>query len=174
MLSEIDVREIFHDHFSTLTNYSEEEIRKTDLFVFFGIPAIISLALVVWCGPLPANLIVVIGTSLSVSAGLLLNLFILTYNTVMNAKKDTPPERTVVRKEFATQIISNIAFAIVISLTIVVLVLFLGITHKFISHLFALILTGFIYFFGAVFGLKMLLLLKRTYILLKGELNRVP
>lgn len=173
MLEEIDIREIFCDHLNTLTDYRTKKRNKTGLFIFFGIPVIIGSALSLRYGSIPDNLILIIGTSLSISTGFLLNLFILTYNTVMNAK-NASSERTEVRQKFATQIVSNIAFSLMLSMLLVVLVLFFGITQKSISEPFRLILTGFIYSFGIVFGLKILMLMKRTYTLLTGELNRVP
>ena len=173
MSNKIDIRNIFYDHFNTLRDHSTKKLRKTDLFVFFGIPLIVAPMLIALHGTLPTNLIVVIGTSLSVSAALLLNLFVLTYNTVLNSKAPELSSNTSTRKELATQIISNIAFAIVIALIIVVLVLYFGIAHDSISQQCVIALTGSIYFLGTLFGLKMLMLLKRIYVLLKGELHHL-
>lgn len=171
MMSKLDIREIFCDHFSTLKDYSTKKPKKTDFIIFLGIPIIVAPGLIWWHGTLPITLIVVIGTSLSVFASLLLNLFILTYNTVLKSKipESSQKERSL-QKELALEINSNIAFAIVIALTIVVLVLYFGIAHDSISKPFVILLTFLIYFLGVLFGLKILMLLKRIYILLKGEL----
>ena len=180
MLSKIDIRSIFYDHFKTLRNYSTGKLKKADFVVFLGIPLFVAAMLIVWHGPLPTNLISVISTSLSVSVALLLNLFVLTYNTVLNSdppkpssKTSTQKDETSTRKKLAEEIISNIAFAIVIALMIIVLALYFGIAHTSISKQCSIALTATIYYLGALFGLTMLMLLNRLYALLQGELHKL-
>ena len=180
MLSKIDVRSIFHDHFKTLRNYSTGMRRNIDLAVFFGIPLLVGVLLVVWYGPLPTDLISVISTSLSVSVALLLNLFVLTYNTVLNsdppkASSKAPTQKAggSIRKKLAQEIISNIAFSILIALMVIVSAVFFGIAHTSISRQWGIVLTFTIYYLGTLFGLKMLMLLNRLYALLQGELHKL-
>ena len=73
------------------------------------------------------------------------------------------------REKLFHEIFSNIAFAVLVALVIVVSVLYFGA----ISHLASIwvkhILTFFIYYLGTLFLLTLLMLLKRVYSLLSNE-----
>lgn len=180
MMNRIDIRSIFHDHFKTLKNDPPNSAKLRILFLFFGVPIPVALALVHLHGTLPNNLVSVISTSLSVSVALLLNLFVLTYNTILNSEpppKDPQTPKSIrtssPRKDLALQIISNIAFTITIALAIITVTLYFGIAKDSIHILYAKILTVTIYYFSTAFALHMLMLLRRLYVLLKGELYRL-
>ena len=176
MTDKINLAPIIKDHFNTLRKYPTKKRRKRDYVFFFILPAGVAAALTHYYGALPTNLIPIITTSLSVSIALLLNLFVLTYNTIMNSD---PPTITDINtgekgipliKKFGLEITSNIGFSIIIALTILACTLFFGISHDTITPAYQTIITGAIYYFGIMFGLKILMLLTRLYVLLREGL----
>ena len=75
--------------------------------------------------------------------------------------------------QLSTEIISNIAFAIVTASTTMVLALYYGISHSPSPTNTDLAISILIYYLGGIFALTMLMVLARTYTLLLGEHKRL-
>ena len=183
MFVKVNITKIIRDHFGTFKDNSSKESRRLDFLLFLIGPFIIAVVIVNLCGALPKSLIGVIVTSLSIFIALLLNLLLLAYNVTRNSKP--PPDEKIreMREELFHEIFSNIAFAVLVALVIVVSVLCLGMINGSVSfpavNLFGLeidifslvinILSFIIYFLGTLFLLTLLMLLKRVYALLSNE-----
>ena len=167
MLDKVNVAAIVRDHLATLRNHPSRAYRFSDFLLFFVLPLALGLGIVWINGPLPSNLIGVVVTSLSIFTGLLLNLLLLAYNVARNS---TPPsgERIVeLRESLFQEIFSNIAFAVLVALVSVVCTLAIGIMEG--CNLAKGALSFVVYYFGTMFLLTMLMLLKRVYMLLTNE-----
>ncbi len=171
MSTKIDVKDIVKDHFKTLNSTDTQSPLIKDYVTFFIFPLIPALILVFKYGIMPTPLTTTLVTSLSITAALLLNLFALTLNTTLNAKPLQLSDKQKLRKQFAKEITSNIAFATLIALTIIVSVLFFGISQPHLTNLYLHIFTGVIYYLCSIFVLKFLMLIKRFYGLLQHEID---
>lgn len=89
MLSKINVTNIVRDHWSTLRHSATHRLRPADLVLFYGGPLIPA---VLWFGfkvdPKEEPFWTVTLTSLSIFAGLLLNLLVLLYGLIHRAEGD--------------------------------------------------------------------------------------
>ena len=183
MFDKVNITKIIRDHFGTFKDYSTGKWRWLDFLLFSHVPLIVAVVIVILYGTLPKNLIGVIVTSLSIFTALLLNLLLLAYNVTRNSKAPTDESLLQMREELFHEIFSNIAFAVLVALVIVVSVLCYGMINgsAFLPevNIFGLIvnvlnfvidiLSFVIYYLGTFFFLTLLMLLKRVYSLLSNE-----
>ena len=169
MFDKVNIAKIVRDHLGTLKDNSTGRYRKFDLFLFFLVPLFVAAAFLKLYGALPASLIGVIVTSLSIFTALLLNLLLLAYNITRNSMSPRDEHIHKMREKLFHEIFSNIAFAVLVALVIVVFVLFFGVMSDRASLLAFNKLSFVIYYLGTLFFLTMLMLLKRVYSLLSNE-----
>ena len=129
MLDKINITNIIKDHLNTLKDFKEVKKKggdfksapycKEDLLIFFILPLLISIILIVFNLLLNRELANVLITSLSVFAALLFNLLLIIYD--VSKKNDiTRDKHTLIG-----QIYANISFSIFIAIvTIVLLIIF--------------------------------------------------
>lgn len=164
MLRRIDVRDIVRGHIETLTEYGTSRAHRGDYLLFFGVP-LVMMAGLLWTQVLltrdMANIII---TSLSIFAGLLFNLLLLTHGMLRSVPQEKTVEKTLIR-----EIYSNISFAILVSILIIITC-----TAFYFSARpwFVLSVTAVSHFLVANFALTLLMILRRIHILLSNEFNR--
>ena len=169
MLDKVNITKILRDHLGTFKDYSTGRCRPIDYLLFFLVPLIVAAVFVKFFGALPASLIGVIVTSLSIFTALLLNLLLLAYNITRSSKPPCDEHIHQMREKLFHEIFSNIAFAVLVALVIVVSVLCFGVMSDCASLLAIEILSFVVYYLGTLFLLTMLMLLKRVYSLLSNE-----
>ena len=167
MFSKINPKQIITDHFDTFTNHRTGKPMKTDYLVFFGIPLVVAIILVIVCKiKLDHNAGNILITSLSIFAALLFNLLLLVYDIVHKENNNSTIQ------EALKQIFANISFSIFIS----IITIFLLLVDFFFDDVFTsciyFIASSFdfvIYWFIALFTLTLLMILKRIHSLLSNE-----
>lgn len=169
MLDKIDVSKIVLDHLRTLRVYPGGKRSVSDYLLFGLVPLIVGLAFVTFFGPLTESISDIVVTSMSIFVALLLNLILLTYNITRHPPSSLSEKMNKMRERFLREIFSNIAFAVLVALIIIALVLCFRIMSGSIHPVAGLVLGFFTYFFGALFFLTILMLLKRVYVLLGKE-----
>ena len=162
-MSKINVLGIVIDHLKTLKDHSTGDYELFDFVLFFGVPAIVTVLLLVSYGSLAERLITVIATSLSIFAALLFNLLLLVYDAARRTEGDLKSLDDT-RRQFLRQLADNISFAVLVAVAAVVAVIIL--MFVFLGHTAALIVSGFIYFLITLFTLTLLMILKRIHTLL--------
>lgn len=171
MIGKIDFRAVVRDHFATLVNENTQRQSGADFILFYLVPIVLAMALLhshLIFGKTMGNVLI---TALAVFAGLLFNLLLLIFD-IANKPRPDSDKLTPNKIRFLKEIYSNIAYAILISLLtiIVVLVHFLFFTLSFKSGLF---FSAFlVYILTGNFVLTLLMVLKRIHILLRTEFNQ--
>jgi amino acid permease len=170
MPSKFSISDILRDELHTLRDFSSGKVSKTDIFLNLVLPGILSLSFVWFNRMISGGMINSILTAFSVFAALLLNLMLLVYTIVTreNSKSENSAKdelKLMLLKETYT----NIQFAVLMSVFIIIcllLILFLP-TNAYIENLFSLL----IYYFIFVFIFTILMVLKRTHIIMKREIS---
>lgn len=181
MFSKISVLSIVKDHIRTLVNNRTGKISYGDIFLFFLIPAVISVALVHKDILLNDGLVNALITSFSIFSALLFNLLLLVYDIAgksaeqNNQSKLTDPveiRKVTQRRELLREIYINVSFSILIS-TIIVVVLLTYFLKPNNCNIWAInicslqwLLALVIYYFSSQFLLTLFMVLKRIYLLL--------
>ena len=167
MFSKINVTDILRDHLLTLLDVRNQQVSKSDVFLFFGSPLLVGAA--GWYFHLKFNYdgLTTILTAFSIFAGLLLNLLV-----VLLAFADRPDSAASllqVRRQLVRELNTNISFAILVSLCVVmvslVAVFWLAgkpADQKIMSAPTTAILVALL----ANFVLTLLMILKRIYVVL--------
>ena len=169
MLSKVNISRIVLDHVRTLRDYQTSKYRTTDFFLFFGVPAIVTGALIYFYGDLRPNLLTIVATSLSVFAALLFNLLLLAYDLIgKHAGLDA--SAIALRRRFLREVVSNISFAILVALTAIVSVLTLVLVNG--CSVAEYVFSSMVYYSVTLFLLTLLMLLKRVHVLLYDEAAR--
>lgn len=171
MIGKIDFRAIVSDHYRTLTNENargEGKQSGLDFILFYLVPVIVAAAAIGFHLILGKNMGNMLITALAVFAGLLFNLLILIFDITNKPR----PDGTTLTKDkirFLNEIYSNIAYAILISLLTIVIVLihylFLTLNLNFGFYISAFV----VYFLCGNFVLTLFLVLKRVHKLLDTE-----
>ena len=169
MLDKVNISKIVRDHLATFKDHSTRKYRPLDFLLFFLVPLLVAAGFVGLLGPLPTNLIGVIATSLSIFTALLLNLLLLTYNITRSSASPSDEGIQEMRERLCHEIFSNIAFAVLVALVTVGAVLTFGVMSDCASLVDTQVLSAVIYYFGTLFLLTLLMLLKRVYALLSNE-----
>jgi len=124
MLSRVDVRPIAFAHLRTLRKLGQPGINPGDLWLFFWWPAILALPLAFFftekLGERSSDLL----TAVSIIGGFLFGLLAMITQVIEEVKKEALGDE--VKKVFAKEVHSNIAFGILQSLACVVLLIVLG------------------------------------------------
>ncbi len=163
MFEKINVSGIVRDHVRTLKDYAANRVSAGDILLFFVLPALVSLLMVlVLHFSLDGAAINVLITSLSVFSALLFNLLILIYDLLRKERAAKP--HSALRIQFLDQISANISFSILVAVLAIALVLLLFIKVEFPPWTAALNLA--INFLVINFILTLLMVLKRVHVLI--------
>ena len=122
MFDKVNVCAIVKDHINTFRDYSTKRYRFWDFLLFFGIPYPIGFWLDWVYGTPQAELISIVATGLSMSTALLFCVLMLAYDAIGNTHARNEI-RDSLRRDFLAEVISNISFAILISICTVVAIL---------------------------------------------------
>lgn len=175
MFTKINVAKICSDHYQTLKDVGDKEVRKGQVFVFFIAPIIASAVILYFVSTLADKFIEILITSMSILTGLLFNLIVLLYDIINKAKDDFSKVQAEglqnnigqkkLRLDFLKEIFSNISFGIFLSLFSIPF-LILGMVDDDVLKMAAdfISLSLLLMFF-----LLMMMVLKRVHILLGNE-----
>lgn len=164
LFTKISVVQIVKDHFETLVNQSSGKPDGSDFFTFFWIPLITAFVSVRLSIFMDSNFVGILISALSIFVGLLLNVIVILFD-IVKGNKVSGSKISVARES-----ISNISFAILLSLLCIALSLLTqmewGKTFKNVAHFVT-------YFIVTEFAVTLLMVLKRMYRLFVGELLEV-
>ena len=146
-------------HFDSLINDNSKKHEFSDLFTFFGIPFVVSVAFL-WNDVLhSANMVSAIITIFSIFVGLLMNVLLLAFDLVNKNKGDT------IKSDVLRELTANITYCILVSLLSIGLCLATQTQICFVN----IVSNALLYFFEANFILTLLMIVKRTYLLFQVE-----
>ena len=165
MSTKINPSIIVIDHFKTLRQNQIGKILFDDILIFFLLPILLSLLLLIFGQYLNDNLITIFVTSLSIFAALLFNLLLLIFDIVN--KEDHKNDKSTLKIRYLKEIYSNISYSILISIIAIIalLVAYIDIPLTYLNFVL-----GFIsYTLIIQFLLTLFMVLKRVHILLSKE-----
>lgn len=174
MIQRINIYRIVKDHLKTLRslNQSYKFINIGDFLLFFIIPCGISLTLTL-NGYNFNNQLDNLMTSISILGGFLFNLLAIIYSQIDNLKVDAQKlenkEEKEIKNKFINEIHSNISFAIVLSIFLIISLLSITIDMPVNKYKIIIeqILIFINYFFMQLFTLTLLMIINRIYLLFK-------
>ena len=165
-LGKINLADILHEHFATLIDTNTDKSSLTDRLLFFVGPAIPVAVMVVYSVKLTEGTISVLGTALSILAGLLFNLLVLLHTLTM-PHRGQPFDRSVALLQ--RQLHANVAYAILVALIALVP---LVVASYFGPLDLRRSVTGYIAIYLAIhFALTMGMILKRMDTLLQERVS---
>src|SRR5260370_18297525 len=116
-MSKVDVLPIVARHFDTLRDHATGKRSTADLFIFFGVPLIVSGAALYYRITLTSDALNAVLASFSIFAGLLLNLLLLVY---ARAGEDVKADIFAANiKRFVRQLSVIIEFEVLVSVFVV-------------------------------------------------------
>lgn len=165
MTTKIDVTSIVKEHVDSLRDAATNRISYIDIVVMFGIPAIAGIVAYFLCFSLKDNHIGTLVGAFSIFAGFLFNVIVLIYGFDPPSKdsEEWEDQRILLSQTFA-----NISFSVLVSIMIVVVLLFC----LFLSGWLQGIASGLFVVLSVNFGLSLLMVLKRIYVLLGLKFGR--
>lgn len=165
MLAKVDIRAIWGNHIATLKDERTDQTSYPDLFLFYAVPVVLG-ALVYLVGVrVSDNAIDVLTNALAILAGLLFNLLVMLQT--IKWPDEHPQKRSLL--ELATQSYHNIAYAIIVSLVALVL---LVVSANYTSGSEGRAILGSAVSAAVIhFGLTMCMVLKRMHSMLKVDFD---
>lgn len=172
--SRINVSSILRDHLQTLKSGPDKRLRKPEAFCFFIVPLLLSLVDLSFGWRMNDGVVNLTITVFSILAGFLINLLVLLYSIAQKKAAEQglsneldghpSPDAQQALSETVQQSLANIAFAILLSVLIVVVLIF---ASSFESEGAArLYVTSVIIFLATHFIVTFMMILKRIYILI--------
>ena len=132
MFDKINITEICQKHINTLCDAKTGKISKSDLFLFFGVPLIISFLLTFLLSPvINADLQAIFATVFSIFTALLLSLLVLLY-TMSSSKEesnDIDKDKKNIFHEVLNETLSSISFLILVSIFSLATIILLAIIN---------------------------------------------
>lgn len=166
MFSKLDVRTIMVDHFQTLVSYDTKRTSWEDVAAFFILPLALALCLVYFDLTVGKQGVNVLFTGISIFAGLLFNLLVLTHGIVRSAVESPRYEMEL---QLLRETYANISYAILVAIAMLGVML-LGLAVPVGTPV--KIVSGITYFLLGNFLLTLLLVLKRIHVILREEFAR--
>jgi len=163
LLNKINIWTIILNHIRTLKNSNSNKVAFDDVLTFFIIPIIGSSSLIYFKIFLTESATNIIITTLSILVGLLFNVVVIVFDII---KRDNSKK---LKNEILNQLLTNISYSIIISITIIIFTLFTYIS----VYLVKIIVTWFVYFLIGNYFLTVLMVLKRMYKLFVNELEEI-
>lgn len=172
MSLKINIFSIVKSHILTLKPYNSTDYSLIDVFIFYGIPLILSILLpwqnVFITSDFASTLIDVF----SILAGLLLNLLVLIFDSVKQAKGSSPQE--ILRRELLKELYANVSYCVLLAVIIVSTMLTYNLFKDNLllqKELVKSIITCFTIFCASNFLLSLLMVLKRVNVILSSEID---
>jgi len=163
ILEKVNITQIYKDHFDTLRNDNSKKISFDDYFTFLFLPITISIILTIQNITFSADVTNITITSLAILVGLLINVIVLIFGLIKRNQNDK------LKARILTQLVSNISFAILISLQSILLILLTFINNRIIEQVvYWLLYINLSYFFITIF-----MILKRLHKVFKNEISEV-
>ena len=192
MFNKINIYDIVKAHLGTLRSYSTKRLMKRDYVLFFGIPLVVSIIILIrniWMEKdVVANLI----AAMSIFSGFLFNLLALVYSLVDTIKKSIredlfDEQEREIKRQLLKETHINISYCILISVLLVVLLCVtyftpkyhldiglnargMGLDKEHIIGFLCVLVEASIYFFLLNFGLTLLMVLQRIHVLMKRRI----
>lgn len=185
-ISKIDPRDIINGHLATLYDASSTEMDKhknrgKDYLFFFGVPALISILLIILYPTISTTLGNIITTVFTIFISLLLSLLVLLYS-MFTSNLQSHPKYTIIIKTLK-QTVANVSFLIFISiLSLFVMILCTiitpdvavgGVLLNQVMCGISLFLTLIMYYLLCLSGLTILMVLKRMYLLISSSIENI-
>ena len=161
MLKKINISQIIRNHFATLQNANTKKAEFDDYLTFFIIPVAVSSTLLYFKFYLKTDAINIIISTLSILVGLLFNVVVLIFD-IIKRDKSNQIKNTVLR-----QILSNIAYTILLSIVAIIMTLFTYIDN----YVTQIIFNAIVYFLLTNFVMTVLMILKRMFHLFHKEIE---
>lgn len=162
-LNKVNVLSIVKNHLKTIVNDNTGKPSFDDIFTFLFLPIIISGALLYFNKLLTISGINIIIASMSIGTGFLINAIVLIFDII---KRESGHQ---IKNKALRQIMSNISFAILLSISIIVISALTCIKQSLVFQIINFVLFLFI----SEFLLTVLMVLKRIHILFKKELDSI-
>lgn len=170
MLGKLNPGRIVAAHWSAFRDYSTDRIIWSEVAFQIFAPACVSLLYCYFGYGISEGIAGIIVSAASISAGLLLNLLILIYTLIYNAKKDPNPIKNIdALKQVSTEALATIGYSILLSLGLVIVVFF-----SFLSgpKLFEYMIKFFTVYIGCSLIICILIVLKRVFALVHFEVEK--
>jgi hypothetical protein len=165
IITKINVAAIVSDHWGTLVHEHNHKPSLVDYLIFYGLP-LVAAGLLVWLkGVFGQAVTGILITSFSVFAALLFNLLLLVYDLV---KRDTSAK---LKLRFLEQIYNNIAYSILVAISLIVFLLLNLVALSFPFMQPRLVIAFLVYFLAANFILTILMVLQRVHALFSKEFD---
>lgn len=159
MTTKIDISAIIKEHIESLRDDGADRVSLWDLGVMFGAPLVLSIAAFVCGFKVADDQVGTLVGAFSIFAGFLFNVIVLIYgfDPPEKGSDDSDDQRKLLSQTFA-----NISYSVLISITIVVTLLM----SLFARGSFETVFSALFVLLAANFGLSLLMVLKRIYVLL--------
>lgn len=164
MFSKINILQIVVDHLDTLKDANTQRISFFDILLFIIAP-LSGAVIVVFCFDylMGEGLVNILIASLSIFVGLLLNLLVIIFDVI--TKVNGPGISSKLKKDFLKEIYSNISFCILISIVNIGFLVLTLASNPYIKTIGNVIADTLL----LVFGITLLMVLKRVHVLLSNE-----
>lgn len=170
MLGKLNPRRIVVAHWSAFRDYSTGRISRSEVCFQILAPACISLSYCYYGDGISEGVAGIIVSAASIAAGLLLNLLVLIYTLIYNAKNDPSPIKNIdAFKQVSTEALATIGYSILLSLALVVASFFsLLSAPEYIKYLIRFVTV----YIGCSVILCILIVLKRVFVLVHFEIEK--
>jgi hypothetical protein len=174
-LARINLFDIVLDHLHTLRRLGRPGIYAGDVILFFVLPAVLAIPLALLIPDRLVEQAPKLLTATSLMGGLLFNLLARTAQIVEKAKKDAEPGS--IRRVFAKEIHTNVAFGITLSLSCAIALVifsFLKLPKEWVlnhepSTIWIIAVAWSCFFLLILFVLTLLMIVKRMYVILTSD-----
>lgn len=170
MFGKLNPSRIVTAHWAAFRDYSTGRIVPMEVVFHILAPACISLAYCVYGDGISEGVAGIIVSAASIAAGLLLNLLVLIYTLIYNAKNTANPIKNIdALKQVSAEALATIGYSILLSLGLVVVAFFSLLNEpKFLKYLgeFSTV------YIGCSLILCVLIVLKRVFVLVHFEIER--
>ena len=163
ILNKINVRRIVENHCASIRNINTGKPDLDDYMTFVAIPVVVASILISFGIFLKNDVINIIITTLSIFVGLMFNIIVIIFDIV----KRHPDHK--VKNAVLKEILANVSFAILLSLTCIVFTIITYVPNCFASRL----ANWISYFLITLFVITLLMILKRMYNVFEDEMNEL-
>jgi len=166
MIAKIHVGKILRDHWRTLRDGDSEHVSVGDLLLFFGLPAVGTVALIMQGATIDAQSAGVLLAAFSILTGLLFNLLVLLLSLIEKKTINDGEELEKIKQEqkhlVLEQTFGNISYCILLGIVLSIVCVG-GLYEKEGAKWISKALTFLLSFGGFHFSLNLLMILKRIH-----------
>lgn len=168
MLSKLNPLGIVKAHYASLRNYQTDTLAIGELILHFGLPASMAILHFRLVPDISEGVVGIIVSAASIVAGLMLNLLVLIYTLVYNAKTNPNPVANIDDfKKVSSEALSTIAFSILLCLLLVVASFLILSRFPVLAGVGRFVTV----YLGVAVVLCLLIVLKRCYAIVQLELK---